>query len=105
MSSLDALLDAGWEGPIEEEQLRSLNQAPSQKVQQILDALPDKQREVLIYRFLLNLPIKETADAMHLTETNVKVIQFRALKHAAMLEQQLFNPAHKATNQEVGDQR
>ena len=102
-SSLDALLDAGWEGPIEEEKLVYLNQTPSQKVQQILDALPAKQRDVLIYRFLLNLPIKDTAEAMHLTETHVKVLQFRALRHAAELENLFFNPIQKATNQEIGD--
>jgi RNA polymerase sigma-70 factor, ECF subfamily len=102
VSSLEVLLETGWERPIEKEYV-DLEQTPSQKVQQILAALPEKQREVLICRFLLNLPIKETAEAMHLTETNVKVLQFRALKHAAEFEQYLFNTRNKSTNQGFGD--
>jgi RNA polymerase sigma-70 factor (ECF subfamily) len=49
--------------------------------------LPERYREVLTCRFLLNLSIKETALRMGLTEANVKVIQFRALKSAADIEQ------------------
>jgi RNA polymerase sigma-70 factor (ECF subfamily) len=40
----------------------------------------------LTYRFLLNLSVRETALSMGLTETNVKVVQFRALKRAADLD-------------------
>lgn len=42
-------------------------------------------------RFLLNLTIRETALRMGLTETNVKVIQFRALKRAATLHNGKFS--------------
>jgi RNA polymerase sigma-70 factor (ECF subfamily) len=83
--SLEQLLDAGWEGPVEQEPTpASLD--PLQHVQQILRALPEHQREVLTCRFLLNLSIKETAQRLSLTETNVKVLQFRALKHAATID-------------------
>jgi RNA polymerase sigma-70 factor (ECF subfamily) len=84
-SSLDELLEAGWEGPAEEEPSR-LNGGPIERVQRILQALPEHYREVLTCRFLLNLSIKETALRMGLTEANVKVLQFRALKRAAELE-------------------
>ncbi len=40
----------------------------------------------LAFRFLLNLSVRETAVSMDLTEANVKVIQFRALKRAAELD-------------------
>jgi RNA polymerase sigma-70 factor, ECF subfamily len=84
-SSLDQLLEAGWEGPAEEEpSLTSSRMAD--RVQGILQALPERDREVLTCRFLLNLSLRETAIRMGLTETNVKVVQFRALKHAAHLE-------------------
>jgi RNA polymerase sigma-70 factor (ECF subfamily) len=43
---------------------------------------------VLTYRFLLNYSIRETADKMGLSEANVKVLQFRALKKAATLERE-----------------
>lgn len=83
--SLEELLDAGWEGPVEEEVLPA-SQTPAEKVQTILHLLPEQQQEVLTCRFLLHLSIKETALRMNITEANVKVTQFRALKRAAELE-------------------
>jgi RNA polymerase sigma-70 factor, ECF subfamily len=85
ISSLEELLDAGWEGPLNEEAVVP-NEAPTERVQLILQALPPQYREVLTCRFLLNLSIKETAAHLGLTEANVKVLQFRALKRAADLE-------------------
>jgi RNA polymerase sigma-70 factor, ECF subfamily len=85
IGSLDELLEAGWEGPVEEEPLAP-NATPAERVQRILAALSARDREVLTCRFLLNLSIKETAAKMGLTEANVKVLQFRALKRAAGLE-------------------
>lgn len=88
VSSLEELLDAGWEGPIEEEILPE-SIAPAEKVKLLLGLLSDLHREVLTCRFLLNLSIKETAARMGITEANVKVMQFRALKRAAQLEPML----------------
>lgn len=84
-NSLEELLEAGWEGPADEEPAAASNQ-PAERVKRILQALPKHYREVLTCRFLLNLSIKETALSMGLTEANVKVLQFRALKRAADLE-------------------
>ncbi len=80
-SSLDELLEAGWEGPAEEELIPS-----TQCVQCLLKALPERYREVLICRFLLDLSLKDTALRMKVTVANVKVLQFRALRRAADLE-------------------
>lgn len=87
-SSLDELLDAGWEGPAMADQaaMNGAGEQPGEIVQRILQALPEHYREVLTCRFLLNLSIRETADRMGLTEANVKVLQFRALKRASDLE-------------------
>jgi len=87
-SSLDELLDAGWEGPALAEPVATNGASvqPGEQVRRILQALPEHYREVLTCRFLLNLSIRETADRMGLTEANVKVLQFRALKRAADLE-------------------
>ncbi len=85
VSSLDELLEAGWEGPAEEEPT-VISARPEEQVRRILQALPDHYREVLTCRFLLNLSIRDTAQHMGLTEANVKVLQFRALKRAADLE-------------------
>jgi RNA polymerase sigma-70 factor (ECF subfamily) len=89
-SSLEELLDAGWEGPVEEE-VQPDSIAPVQKVQALLGLLSEQNREVLTCRFLLNLSIKETALSMGITEANVKVMQFRALKRAAELEPMVSN--------------
>ena len=83
--SLDDLLEAGWEGPAETEPPPRVAQ-PQDRVTRILGRLPDHYREVLTCRFLLNLSIKETAQRMGLSEANVKVLQFRALKKAGRLE-------------------
>jgi RNA polymerase sigma-70 factor, ECF subfamily len=84
-NSLEELLEAGWEGPAEEEPA-VMSSTPTDRVQRILQALPEHYREVLTCRFLLNLSIRDTANHMCLTEANVKVLQFRALKRAADLE-------------------
>lgn len=51
-------------------------------VRRILNQLQDNYREVLELRFLSNFNIKETAEAMEITEGNVKVLQNRALSKA-----------------------
>jgi RNA polymerase sigma-70 factor (ECF subfamily) len=84
-SSLEDLLEIGWQGPAEADPLL-VRSRRADRVQEILQALPERDREVLTCRFLLNLSIRETALRMGLTETNVKVVQYRALKHAAHLE-------------------
>jgi RNA polymerase sigma-70 factor (ECF subfamily) len=83
LCSLEALLDTGWEGPMAEP--RSRNDAVANHIQLLLQALPTHYREVLTCRFLLHLSIRETARSMELTVANVKVLQFRALKRAALL--------------------
>lgn len=85
VSSLEELLEAGWEGPVNEEET-AFNASPVERVQRILQALPEHYREVLHCRFLLNLSIRDTALKMGLSEANIKVLQFRALKRAADLE-------------------
>lgn len=81
--SLEALVDTGWEGPREKTPSRSNTAA--ERVQRLLQALPAPHREVLTCRFLLQLSIRDTALQLGLTVTNVKVIQYRALKRAADL--------------------
>lgn len=87
-SSLETLLEAGWEGPTEDEQV-AIDSEQIDRVNRILQALSDRDREVLTCRFLLNLSIRETALRMGITETNVKVLQYRALKRAVDLEPNL----------------
>jgi RNA polymerase sigma-70 factor (ECF subfamily) len=84
---LDALVEAGWVDPAEDEDhLFESSGRSANHAQRLLQALPERDREVLTCRFLLSLSIRETALRMGVTETNAKVLQFRALKHAADLE-------------------
>ena len=85
VSSLDEFFDAGWDGPAEEAKSATSDDA-ADRVQRILQALPERYREVLHCRFLLNLSIKATAERMGLSVAGVKVLQYRALRHAADLE-------------------
>lgn len=86
-SSLDDLLAAGWDSAVDVGQARG-DQSSVGRAHRILNVLPDRYREVLTCRFLLNLTLKETAARMNLTEANVKVLQFRALKKASSLAEE-----------------
>jgi RNA polymerase sigma-70 factor (ECF subfamily) len=91
VSSLDVRLEIGWEEPVEEVILGT-NELAAERVYKILEALPERYRDVLRYRFLFNLSIRETAATMGVSEGNVKVLQFRALKYASNLENTITNP-------------
>jgi RNA polymerase sigma-70 factor (ECF subfamily) len=54
-----------------------------QRARRILAALPDRYRQVLELRFLEACTIKEAAQVMNLSVSNVKVLQHRALRMAA----------------------
>jgi len=85
-TSLEVLLEEGWEGPADTKQ-NTIETHPVDRVERLLLALPEQYREVLNCRFLLKLSIRETAVKLGLTEANVKVLQFRALKRASELEE------------------
>ena len=84
---LDELLDTGWDAPAAESALNgAASSQPGERVKRLMQALPAHYRDVLNCRFLLNLSISDTASRLGLTEANVKVLQFRALKRAADVE-------------------
>jgi RNA polymerase sigma-70 factor, ECF subfamily len=84
-SSLEALQEAGWEGPAQRDPFGG-DGKPTERVQALLQALPEREREVLTCRFLLGMPIRDTAVRLGLTEGNVKAMQHRALKRSAALD-------------------
>jgi RNA polymerase sigma-70 factor (ECF subfamily) len=86
--SLETLLESDWDGPLDDSSIEENGNA-TQRVHRILEALPEQYRAVLTCRFLLGLSIKETAVKLNLTEVNVKTLQFRGLKRASELEDQL----------------
>jgi RNA polymerase sigma-70 factor (ECF subfamily) len=87
--SLEELVEAGWEGPVDANPVRS---KAADRVEDILQTLPERDREVLTCRFLLDLSVRETALSMGVTETNVKVMQYRALRRAATLVESAAQP-------------
>lgn len=56
-----------------------------EKIRTILEMLPQNYRRVLQLRFLEGCSLKETAQAMQITESNAKVMQHRALQKAVKL--------------------
>jgi RNA polymerase sigma-70 factor (ECF subfamily) len=52
------------------------------RVDALLATLPESYRRVLELRFLKGYSVRETAQELNLSETNVKVLQFRALNRA-----------------------
>jgi len=89
-SSLEVRLEVGWEGPTEEV-IVGTNELAAVQVSNLLQALPERYREVLSCRFLFNLSIRETAATMGVSEANVKTLQFRAIKHATNLANSITN--------------
>jgi RNA polymerase sigma-70 factor (ECF subfamily) len=59
------------------------------RVHRILAALPDRYRRILRLRFLEACSIKEAAAEMGISLSNAKVLQHRALRHAASVEREL----------------
>jgi RNA polymerase sigma-70 factor (ECF subfamily) len=74
----DAVLFCGREGPEEVRRTR-------ERAWRILDALPEREREVLRLRFLHGYTAVEIGQALGLSPGNVRVLQLRALRRAATL--------------------
>jgi RNA polymerase sigma-70 factor (ECF subfamily) len=55
------------------------------RVQALLRKLPDHYRRVLELRFLERMTVAETANALGISNGNARVLQYRALRRAALL--------------------
>jgi RNA polymerase sigma-70 factor (ECF subfamily) len=51
----------------------------SEKLSRALGELPDNQRDVIIMRFVVGMPIGEVAETLHKTKDSIKGLQRRAL--------------------------
>jgi RNA polymerase sigma factor (sigma-70 family) len=76
----------GWE-PIDvsHEVREELHDGAAARVEALLGRLPDNYRRVLELRFLRRLSVAETATEMGISRGNAKVLQYRALRRAALL--------------------
>ncbi len=64
----------------------AISTAP-QRVAQVLDRLPDRYRQILEMRFLQGNSIKESAAELGISVANAKVLQHRALRLAAQVNE------------------
>ncbi len=76
--SLDSLQEAGFD-PGEDDQ-DILNLATQKDLTSLLEKLDERQRDILVMRYLDDLPVYEIAKAMGLSENVVSVRIHRALK-------------------------
>jgi RNA polymerase sigma factor (sigma-70 family) len=81
ITSIDDVRDL----PQEVEQ--AVNSATAQQVRRVLASLPDNYRRILELRFLQGCSIKESATHMGVSVANAKVLQHRALRLAATLNE------------------
>jgi RNA polymerase sigma-70 factor, ECF subfamily len=76
----------GWEPVDEGSQPEPIPDDRARRhVQALLRRLPDHYRRVLELRFLERKSVAETADAMGISSGNARVLQYRALRRAALL--------------------
>jgi RNA polymerase sigma-70 factor (ECF subfamily) len=61
------------------------DKAATRRVKELLAQLPQRYAEVLKLRFLLRLSVAETAERMGISHGNAKILQYRALRKAALL--------------------
>lgn len=66
------------------------NPDATDRAQRILSLLPDHFRNVLELRFLRGYSAREAANELGITESNARVLQFRALRKAAELEREVL---------------
>ena len=64
--------------------------AAAERAQRVLSLLPDNFRRILELRFLRGYSVREAANELGVTESNARVLQFRALRKAAELEQEVL---------------
>ncbi len=75
---LDEAVDVVDDGPSPDEVLDTKMRA--RRVVQAINGLPRDMKSVVTLRFLQGFSVRDTADSLGLTEANVRVVQYRALK-------------------------
>ncbi|RIR16500.1 sigma-70 family RNA polymerase sigma factor [Mycobacteroides abscessus] len=84
ITCIDVAADGEPAAPPEAEQ--SISTAPD-RVAAVLEALPDNYRRILELRFLQTRSIKESAAELGVSVANAKVLQHRALRLAAQINE------------------
>ena len=66
------------------------NPDAADRAQRLLSLLPDNFKNILELRFLRGYSVREAATELGVTESNARVLQFRALRRAAQLEREVL---------------
>jgi RNA polymerase sigma-70 factor (ECF subfamily) len=75
----------GWE-PMEPARERASDDGVAiVRVRKLLERLPERYARVLELRFLQRMSVAETAERMGISHGNAKILQYRALRKAALL--------------------
>jgi RNA polymerase sigma-70 factor (ECF subfamily) len=72
-------LEEDFPGKVEEPLELVDRELTSEKLSIALRKLPDNQRDVIVLRFVVGMPIAEVAETLHKTEDSIKGLQRRAL--------------------------
>ncbi len=79
--SLEAIVEQGLEPSYDEDLIEKITSNDNiKKVNEAIKLLPENLKEVVILRFINDLPAKEAAQILDTTEVNIRVLQFRALQ-------------------------
>lgn len=79
--SLETIVEQGLEPSYDEDLVEKITSNDNiKKVNGAIKLLPDNLREVVILRFINDLPARQAAQILDTTEVNIRVLQFRALK-------------------------
>jgi RNA polymerase sigma-70 factor (ECF subfamily) len=77
------------EDPAEDDLADEEASTSSVRAARVLDALPEQYRRILVLRFLDGYSLREAAAAMGVSVGNAKVLQHRALRRAAQLNDEV----------------
>ena len=67
-----------------------MNPDASERAQRLLALLPENFRSILQLRFLRGYSVREAANELGVSESNARVLQFRALRKAAQFEREVL---------------
>jgi RNA polymerase sigma-70 factor (ECF subfamily) len=82
--SLEAAEDVPMQPDASEAQMQSLQA----RIQHLLDGLPARERDILTLRYFQGYSAAEIGAVLGISANHVRVLQFRALRRAALLEAQ-----------------
>lgn len=68
----------------------SANPHTAERAQRLLALLPENFRSILELRFLRGYSVREAANELGVSESNARVLQFRALRKAAQFEREVL---------------